>query len=39
MPTLSEKTGLPYATVKRWLSTADRKRDAEREAAGLEPVL
>jgi hypothetical protein len=30
---LAASAGLPYATVKAWLSKADRERDARREAA------
>jgi hypothetical protein len=34
MPALAASTGVPFATVKAWLSRADRERDARREAKG-----
>jgi hypothetical protein len=33
---LARSTGLPYPTVKTWLSKAGREKDARREAASLE---
>jgi hypothetical protein len=33
MPALAENTGLPYATVKMWLSKAGREREARRAAS------